>query len=113
MTTSFRKIVAEEGLRGLLLGFSPTLFGYFVQGGLKYGLYEVFKGFSKDFLGEESFHRHRTAAYLSSGALAETIADLALCPFEAVRIRIVSQPGFARGVFDGLPRIAREEGLRG
>jgi len=39
--------------------------------------------------------------------------DIALCPFEAVRIRLVSQPDFGRGLLDGFARIAREEGVRG
>ena len=36
-------IVEEEGPGSLFLGAGPTLIGYFVQGSLKYGLYDAFK----------------------------------------------------------------------
>ena len=34
-------IVSEEGLGALLKGAGPTFTGYFMQGSLKYGLYQV------------------------------------------------------------------------
>ena len=36
-------IIAEEGVGALAGGLGPTLSGYFIQGGLKYGLYDAFK----------------------------------------------------------------------
>jgi hypothetical protein len=44
--------------------------------------------------------------------IAEVIADIALCPFEAV-IRVQTQPGFARGLSDGLPKFVKSEGALG
>lgn len=41
------------------------------------------------------------------------IADIALCPFEAVKVRVQTQPGFARGLSDGLPKFVRSEGPMG
>jgi solute carrier family 25 phosphate transporter 3 len=41
------------------------------------------------------------------------IADVALCPFEAVKVRVQTQPGFARGLSDGLPKFIRSEGALG
>ncbi|KAL9271838.1 Mitochondrial phosphate carrier protein 2, mitochondrial-like protein [Drosera capensis] len=35
------------------------------------------------------------------------IADVALCPFEAVKVRVQTQPGFARGLSDGLPKLIK------
>lgn len=53
------------------------------------------------------------SVYLAASALAEFVADIALCPLEATRIRLVSQPTFASGLAGGFARIAREEGVMG
>jgi solute carrier family 25 phosphate transporter 3 len=49
--------------------------------------------------------------YLVSAATAEFFADIALCPLEATRIRLVSQPTFASGLLGGFGRILKEEGV--
>ena len=41
------------------------------------------------------------------------IADVALCPMEAVKVRVQTQPGFARGLSDGLPKLVKAEGALG
>lgn len=105
--------MAGEGAGALTLGLGPTVAGYFLQGGFKFGGYEFFKTSAIDALGYDSALKNRYAVYLGSSALAELAGDIALCPFEAVRIRLVSQPGFARGMWDGFVRMAGEEGLRG
>lgn len=51
--------------------------------------------------------------YLGASGIAEFFADIALCPLEATRIRLVSTPGFATGLFSGFGRIAKEEGIKG
>eukprot|EP00160_Parvularia_atlantis_P019277 Unigene7489_Nuclearia_a/m.23023 Unigene7489_Nuclearia_a/g.23023 ORF Unigene7489_Nuclearia_a/g.23023 Unigene7489_Nuclearia_a/m.23023 type:complete len:207 (+) Unigene7489_Nuclearia_a:454-1074(+) len=49
-----------------------------------------------------------------SSAAAETIATAALCPFEAIRIKMVTAPEYAKtGMTVGLARILRAEGLAG
>lgn len=108
-----RRVVAQEGASALATGLGPTVAGYFMQGAFKFGGYEFLKRRAVDALGQETASRNRTAVYLGSSALAEVAGDLALCPFEAVRIRLVSQPGFARGLWDGLATMARQEGVRG
>ena len=45
-----------------------------------------------------------------SSATAEFFADIALCPLEAARIRLVAQPGYAPGAVGALARLLREEG---
>jgi solute carrier family 25 phosphate transporter 3 len=40
---------------------------------------------------------------MSASASAEIIADLALCPFEAVKVRIQTNPQFARGMMVSFP----------
>lgn len=48
---------------------------------------------------------------MGSAAVAEFLADIALCPLEATRIRLVSQPSFANGLVGGFSRILKEEGI--
>jgi solute carrier family 25 phosphate transporter 3 len=115
MLTAGRSIVAAEGPAALLTGFGPTAVGYLVQGGLKFVGYEFFKAKLINATGSYDVAvQNRTAIYLGSAAIAEFFADVALCPLEATRIRLVSERGFATGLVSGFMRIAREDGvLRG
>ncbi|KAK3344519.1 mitochondrial phosphate carrier protein [Lasiosphaeria hispida] len=108
-----RQVIAREGAGALATGLGPTVAGYFLQGAFKFGGYEFTKSHVIDALGQETASKNRSAVYLGSSAIAEIAGDLALCPFEAVRIRLVSQPGFGRGFHDGFMRLVREEGVRG
>lgn len=40
-------------------------------------------------------------------------ADIALCPFEAVKVRVQTQPGYGFGLVDGLPKYVAEDGWAG
>ena len=111
MIGTFRKVVAEEGAGALLTGVGPTFAGYFLQGAFKFGGYEFFKQQCINQIGYENASNNRTAVYLASAACAEFFADIALCPLEATRIRLVSQPGFATGLIDGFGKIAKQEGF--
>ena len=62
---------------------------------------------------EKSAWENRTAIYLASSACAEFIADLFLCPLEAVRIRSVSDKAFPQSLPGGFARIAGTEGITG
>jgi solute carrier family 25 (mitochondrial phosphate transporter), member 3 len=127
------RIYRGEGLRGVFTGWSPTFFGYSVsrlipryiilnvtnilfqaQGAFKYGGYEFFKHFYSDLVGEETSRRWRTSLYLAASASAEFIADIALCPFEAAKVRMQTTiPPFAKGTFDGISKITGKEGVAG
>ncbi|KAL8969731.1 MAG: hypothetical protein Q9183_001860 [Haloplaca sp. 2 TL-2023] len=111
MIGGFRKVVANEGAGALLTGFGPTAAGYFLQGAFKFGGYELFKQQCINYLGYETASNNRTAVYLASSALAEFFADIALCPLEATRIRLVSEPTFASGLLTGFGKIAKNEGV--
>lgn len=111
MIGGFRKVIANEGAGALLTGFGPTAAGYFLQGALKFGGYEFFKQQCINQLGYETASNNRTAVYLASAATAEFFADIALCPLEATRIRLVSQPEFASGLVSGFGKILRNEGV--
>ena len=101
------------GLRSLWRGWAPTLVGYSMQGALKFGLYEHFKHCALATTDPVTALRYRDAICIGSSAAAEVVADLALCPFEAVKVRVQTSPTYARGLTDALPRMLREEGLRG
>lgn len=111
MIGGFRQVIAKEGAGALLTGAGPTFAGYFLQGAFKFGGYEFFKQQSISLLGYEAASQNRTAVYLASSACAEFFADIALCPLEATRIRLVSQPNFATGLVSGFTKIAKEEGV--
>jgi len=111
MIGGFKQVIQNEGAGALLTGFGPTAAGYFLQGALKFGGYEFWKKFFIDTLGVEKATQNKAAVYLASSAIAEFFADVALCPLEATRIRLVSQPSFAPGLVSGFTRLMREEGV--
>lgn len=111
MVQGFRTVLAEEGAAGLATGLGPTLFGYFVQGWFKFGGVEYFKINLTKTLGDEVAWNNKTPIYLLSAACAEFIADIFLCPLEATRIRLVSNPSFASGLVTAMPKIAAEDGI--
>lgn len=111
MIGGFRKVIQNEGAGALLTGIGPTFAGYFLQGAFKFGGYEFFKQQSINLLGYDTARNNRTAVYLASSAAAEFFADIALCPLEATRIRLVSEPTFASGLVSGFTKILRNEGV--
>lgn len=109
----FRQIIAEEGAMALTTGLGATAFGYFVQGWFKFGGVEFFKVQAVKAMGEEKAWDNKTNIYLGAAAAAEFIADIFLCPLEAVRIRSVSDPEFCDGLMDGFGKILKTEGVGG
>ncbi|KAF1950034.1 mitochondrial carrier [Byssothecium circinans] len=109
--SSFRQVIANEGSGAIWTGFGPTAAGYFLQGAFKFGGYEFFKQQAINQLGYETASNNRTAVYLASSASAEFFASVALCPLEATRIRLVSQPTFANGLIGGFGKILKNEGV--
>lgn len=63
------------------------------------------------YLGEEKAWEVKTPIYLLSSAIAEFVADIFLCPLEATRIRLVSDPQFATGLASGAARLIKEDGF--
>lgn len=108
---AWSKIYRGEGLRGVFFGWSPTFVGYCFQGGGKYGFYEVFKYN----YGEKMFpNTNKTVIFLAASASAEFLADIALCPFEAVKVRMqTSLPPFANSLREGMGKIIATEGYAG
>ena len=78
---------------------------------LRVGQCEIFVLFL--FNMQENAYLWRTTLYLTASASAEFFADIALCPMEACKVRIQTQPGFANTLREGLPKLFREEGTWG
>lgn len=109
----FNQVIAEEGAMALTTGLGATVVGYFIQGWFKFGGVEFFKIQAVNAMGEEKAWDKKTEIYLGAAAGAEFIADLFLCPLEAVRIRSVSDPTFSTGLLDGFQKMAATEGIGG
>ncbi|KAL8269743.1 hypothetical protein Esti_006342 [Eimeria stiedai] len=80
-----KTVLREEGAQGLRLGWAPTLIGYSMQGMFKFGLYEYFKDFYGNLMGEKGYAANKGAVWLAASASAELFADVALCPMEMVK----------------------------
>jgi len=113
IVNGFRVSVREGGVLELTKGWAPTMIGYSMQGLCKFGFYEVFKNVYSGMLGEENAFLWRTSLYLAASASAEFFADIALCPMEAVKVRIQTQPGWANTLREGVPKLMKEEGYVG
>lgn len=109
--SAWRTIYKAEGLRGVFFGWSPTAVGYSFQGAGKYGFYEVFKYT----YGDKMFpNANKTVVYLAASASAEFLADLALCPFEAIKVRMQTTiPPFASTLREGWGKVTAKEGTGG
>eukprot|EP00199_Chlamydomonas_sp_CCMP681_P002011 CAMPEP_0119101476 /NCGR_PEP_ID=MMETSP1180-20130426/513_1 /TAXON_ID=3052 ORGANISM="Chlamydomonas cf sp, Strain CCMP681" /NCGR_SAMPLE_ID=MMETSP1180 /ASSEMBLY_ACC=CAM_ASM_000741 /LENGTH=347 /DNA_ID=CAMNT_0007085601 /DNA_START=46 /DNA_END=1089 /DNA_ORIENTATION=+ len=110
---SFSLVMKEQGAAALTRGWLPTLLGYGAQGAFKFGLYEYFKKTYADMAGPELAKQYQTVLFLAGSASAEFFADIALCPMEAVKVKVQTVPGFAKGLTDGLPKFIQQEGVAG
>ena len=66
-----------------------------------------------DAVGPENAAKYQTLVFLAGSASAEFFADIGLCPFEAVKVKVQTVPGFARGLSDGMPKFIATEGMGG
>ena len=107
----FKVTLTEDGTRGLARGWAPTCIGYSIQGMFKFGLYEVFKKYYTDLVGEELAYEYRTSLYLAASASAEFFADIGLAPMEAAKVRTQTMPGYANTLREALPKMYGDEGI--
>lgn len=82
------KIIKEEKVKSLGLGWSPTFVGYSLQGLCKFGFYEIFKDLYSNYLGENYAYKYKGAIWLGASASAEFVADIFLCPFEMIKVKM-------------------------
>ncbi|KAI7731573.1 hypothetical protein M8C21_016062 [Ambrosia artemisiifolia] len=107
--TSFTTLLREGGVSAFRRGWSGKFFGYGVQGACRFGLYEYLNKIYSNSLKDQN----KSLIFFLSSATAEVIANVALCPFEAIKVRVQAQPRFAKGLGDGFPKLYASEGLRG
>merc|ERR1719301_380729 len=60
---------------------------------------------------EKAAYQNRDAITLGGSAIAEFVADIFLCPYEAVRIRAVSDPTYASGMAATGKKMVSEMGV--
>lgn len=109
----WRQIVRSEGATKVFTGVGATAIGYSLQGAFKYGGYEFFKHQYSQLVSPETAHSYRTGIFLAASASAEFIADIFLCPWEAIKVRqqTAVPPPFARNVFDAYSKMVGAEGF--
>jgi len=112
MLGGFRQVIAAEGVGALATGLGPTAGGYFVQGWFKFGGFEFLKVNLAKSYGDQAAWDKRFMLNSISAAGAEFVADIFLCPFEATRIRQVSDPAMAKLSLPGAAQaIVAQNGL--
>jgi len=107
----FKQVIAGEGAGALLTGLGPTAQGYFIQGWFKFGGVEFFKINITSAIGEQKAWDNKTSIYLAASAMAEFIADIFLCPYEACRIKLVSEPTYAESLGACASKMSSELGF--
>jgi solute carrier family 25 phosphate transporter 3 len=92
------------------------LVGYSCQGFGKFGFYEIFKDVYASAAGENAA-KYKVIGWSVASASAEFIADVLLCPWEAVKVRMqtADKPGvsFPKSGVAGFNKILSEEGTGG
>lgn len=103
-----------NGIKGVTVGWAPTLLGYSLQGTAKFGFYEMFKDVFANLAGDKA-EKFKVIGFALSSASAEIIADCLLCPMEAVKIRMqTSKLGtFPLKLGDATSLILKNEGMKG
>jgi len=96
MIDGFKQVIKNEGAGALATGLGPTAGGYLFQGWFKFGGFEFFKvNLAKSYGDKDAWDKRFMLNSAAAGG-AEFIADIFLCPFEATRIRQVSDPAMAK-----------------
>ena len=103
-----RKIVKEDGPSMLLQGLGATAAGYFMHGALKYASYEQLRLLIVYAGGIAEGAPVPAGYYVLAAIGSEVVASTALCPLEAVRIRMVSDRSFAGNFWAGLTKLMHE-----
>merc|ERR1711978_412433 len=96
----FKITLAEDGTKGLAKGWAPTLIGFS----------EGFKIVYGGIIGEEQAYLNRMSLYLAASASAEFFADMFLAPFEAMKVRIQTMPGYANNMREAYAKMSKESG---
>jgi len=108
--------MTKSGNAAMTVGWLPTLIGYSAQGLCKFGFYEMGKDFYSSLVGPEIARDYKSLVFAAASASAEFVADMALCPMEAVKVRMqtsLPEANFPTEFGPALARIRAEEGTAG
>jgi solute carrier family 25 phosphate transporter 3 len=88
------QVMAKEGLTGLFGGLGPTALAYGFQTATKYCLYETFKDTAHRNVEADFAVQYSAAIYMLSAASAEAVADILMCPWEMIKVRMQTDARF-------------------
>ena len=95
MIGTLTHIYSNEGPTGLFRGLGPTAAAYWLQTSTKYSLYEFLKdqwSSSSSSGNENGIALPRGLVYVAAAATAEALADVLMCPFEMLKVKMQAQP---------------------
>lgn len=107
---AFQKVSTDGGIKSFFTGWEPTFLGFFVWGGMSYGLTEFLRRYLAGVAGVDAVSLEVPIILLASG-IGSFFGSFIICPFEAIRIRSVAQPDFASNIVKVFNRMVKEEGL--
>eukprot|EP00815_Leptocylindrus_aporus_P000527 CAMPEP_0116067676 /NCGR_PEP_ID=MMETSP0322-20121206/11191_1 /TAXON_ID=163516 /ORGANISM="Leptocylindrus danicus var. apora, Strain B651" /LENGTH=976 /DNA_ID=CAMNT_0003554609 /DNA_START=139 /DNA_END=3066 /DNA_ORIENTATION=- len=111
--SSFEKVLKENdnNFGVFFTGWAPTLLGYLFWGGAAYTIVETLRRYLTEYVGPANASSLEVPIIVFSAACSALVGGFLICPFEAVRIRSVSQPDYAEDVFGVLKRMINDEGI--
>jgi solute carrier family 25 phosphate transporter 3 len=101
---AFKKLTRDAGPAGFFAGWVPTTIGFFCWGGFSYSVTELLRRYFNDMLGDQAATLE-VPVIVTAAAISSFFSVFILCPFEAVRIRSVAQPGYGKNVVDMTTRM--------
>ncbi len=107
---AFQSVAKDEGFGTFFTGWLPTILGQFVGGGVLYAVTEVLRRSLCDYAGANAMALE-VPIILFSASIAAALFGILYCPFDAVRIRSVSQPDYGGNAFETCSRMVEEEGI--
>ena len=109
-----REVLDRDGVRGLFAGADATVLGYFFGGACAFGMTELLKrrvgAVAVDLFGLEAVQSNPIPVTIVASATAMAMAVVIVMPFEAIRIRSVSNAKYQGGFVSSVKRIYAEEG---
>jgi len=100
------KKLLGEGPSAFFSGWVPTLFGFFAYGAVAYSVTEFFRRYFTSLAGENAATLE-VPIILASATVAGICASFVLSPSEAVRIRTVYDPNYAKSMGGVVSRMVK------
>jgi len=112
--SSFETVWKEDGPGAYFTGWLPTVTGHFTAGGILYATTELIRRSLTEYYSNNP--ALEAPIILISAAISSSIAACLFCPFDAVRIRTVSQEpeddGTTKNAYDTALCMIDEEGIK-